>query len=240
MHYQVVLFDADGTLFDFHRAEREAIRAAFEAYHLEFSADLHGAAYTRVNAQIWKEFEQGLISGGTLARERFRRLFDELESSSALSMPAASIDPSAFAESYLSFLGRGAYPLPGAEALVTALAGAARLAIITNGFAQVQRSRFSRTPFMRHFDAVFISSEIGSQKPDPAFFQPVLERYRDVEKQSMLIVGDSLTSDIRGGMNVGIETCWYNPAHSSAADGIVPTYTVAALADVEGIVRNTR
>lgn len=236
MRYDLILFDADGTLFDFHRAEREAIRTTFADFSLEFEPELHGAIYTEVNHAIWKEFEKGLISGEDLAHERFRRYFVRLTDLGDLSRPVADVDAGRFAEGYLRRLGEGAYLLPGAQEIVELLREHARLAIITNGFAQVQRSRFSRTAMVRHFEEVFISGEMGSQKPSPEYFEAVFDRFSDVPANRMLIVGDSLSSDIRGGQNVGVDTCWFNPERQSLGSASPPTYHIQSLAEIAPIV----
>ncbi len=236
MPYRLVLFDADGTLWDFHRAESQALRTTFADFGLDYSPELHGSIYHEVNAAIWKEFERGELTQESLAAERFRRFFSRLDARGALSRPSTTIDVDAFGRGYLTHLGEGAYLIPGAEDLVARLRASCRMAVITNGFAQVQRARFSRTKIVAHFDAVFISSEIGSQKPDAAFFEPVFRRFSEISKSDMLVVGDSLSSDIQGGINVGLDTCWYNPSGARNETHIVPTSEIRCLDALDEIV----
>ena len=227
MQYDLVVFDADGTLWDYPRAEAVAIEQAFLASGLEYRTAEHLDLYRRINAEIWEKFELGRLSAADLSRTRFGRLFREL---------GLDEDPEAFSEVYLEHLGRGAYLIDGAAEIVERLASGTRLALLTNGLSRVQRARLSRTPFAARFDQVIISEEVGSRKPEPAIFAELLGRFAGIPAERTLMVGDSLTSDIRGGINAGMDTCWFNPVGLPADPEIRPAWEIRHLSELEGIV----
>jgi len=224
MTYQWLLFDADNTLFDYDKAEAAALANSFADFSLDFT-ETHAAQYQRINAQIWHDYEQGLISQQTLRTERFRRLFDAV---------GLTADSTAFSERYLTHLSEGAFLMDGAEALIQQLHGRYHLAIITNGIAAVQRPRMARSPIQPFVEAFIISEEVGTAKPDPAIFDVAFAQMGRPDKTAVLIIGDSLSSDMQGGLNYGIDTCWYNPHGQS---GHLPvTYEIRQLADLPHIL----
>ncbi len=227
MKYDLVVFDADGTLWDYPRAEAVAIEQAFLASDFEYRTPEHLELYRRINADIWRQFELGRIPAESLSRIRFGRLFDEL---------GFDADPESFSEIYLEHLGRGAYLIDGAAEIVERLSDVTRLALLTNGLSQVQRARLSRTPFAPRFDEVIISQEVGSRKPEPAIFAELCGRFPDVAAARTLMVGDSLTSDIRGGIDAGMDTCWFNPAGLPPGPEIRPTWEIRDLRELIAVV----
>lgn len=236
MGYTVVLFDADGTIMDFERAEERALERAFTALGLDYDADSHLSTYKTFNAQIWREFEEGLISSETLGRERFVRYIG------ALDLPA---DPVELSEAYIEFLGEGEYRIPGADEMIAALSGKCRMSVVTNGLSKVQNSRFARTGFVRYFDAIVISEEVGSRKPQREIFDVAMRAYPDIPFSDVLMVGDSLSSDIAGGIAYGIDTCWYNPSELPLSEdalprGSEPRFVIRSLAELVPIVLDGR
>ena len=219
MKYQAVLFDADGTLFDFHRAESYALEEAFRELGLAFRPE-YRESYERINREVWRQFERGEISSVQLRTLRFERFLAEI---------GAAVDADEMSACYLSWLARAEFLLDGARELVESLSGKVKLAIVTNGLKDVQRGRFGRSPIREHFDSIVISEEVGVQKPDPAIFEYALENLEHEDKRSVLMVGDSLTSDIQGGVNFGIDTCWFNPAGSRLPESPTPSYVIERL-----------
>lgn len=219
MNYEVALFDADGTLFDFHRAEAYALERAFRDLGIDFHA---GAVeeYKNINQEVWQLFERGEISSEELRILRFERFRAKSD---------IEADAESLSRSYLSWLSRAGFLIDGAVKLIEALSGRVRLAIITNGLKDVQRGRFGRSSIQKHFDAIVISEEVGVQKPDPSIFEFALESIGHTNKRSVLMIGDSLTSDIQGGVNFGIDTCWYNPGNLRAPKSPVPRHVVSTL-----------
>ena len=212
--YDVILFDADNTLFDFDRAEEEALRATLARYGLPVTAR-SVAAYLAINRELWARFDRGEVSREWLVVERFARLLR------TLGRPG---DPAAMNRAYLTRLGEGAFLLPGAEALCRALAPRCTLAIVTNGVALAQRARFEASPLRDVVPWLFISEEVGASKPDPAFFAPVLRALGEPDRARVLMVGDNLLTDIQGGKNAGLDTAWFNPRRLPGDPAVVPTW----------------
>jgi YjjG family noncanonical pyrimidine nucleotidase len=228
MSYQWLLFDADGTLFDYDTAEASALRNAFRIERLEFSAEIE-AVYRQINKQVWQAFENGQISSQDLRVERFQQLFSQFK---------LNADPSAFSRLYLACLAQSSQLIDGAQELVFQLrAQGYHLAIVTNGIADVQRSRLAASALAGCFEGLFISEELGSAKPDPAFFEAVFQQLGHPEKSGVLVIGDSLSSDIRGGQAFQLDTCWYcpNPVNDLPGD-LQPTYIINKLAEIHTIL----
>jgi YjjG family noncanonical pyrimidine nucleotidase len=230
LSYEWIFLDADGTIFDYDAAEAAAIEGAFDACGLSYEPSI-GARYSEINAAIWREFERGEISQEALAIERFRRLFEEI---------GVAAETAGFSQHYLRVLGRQAGLLDGAESVVHGLASRARLLLLTNGIAEVQRPRFDAAPICGAFDEILISGEVGLAKPDPAIFNLALQRAGDPDRNRVLMVGDNLVSDIAGGAGSGLDTCWYNPKGAPNGHGVKPTYEIRRLDEIIGIVDGGR
>ena len=224
--YDVILFDADNTLFDFDRAEEEALRATLARYGLPVTAR-SVAAYLAINRELWARFDRGEVSREWLVVERFARLLR------TLGRPG---DPAAMNRAYLTRLGEGAFLLPGAEALCRALAPRCTLAIVTNGVALAQRARFEASPLRDVVPWLFISEEVGASKPDPAFFAPVLRALGEPDRARVLMVGDNLLTDIRGGINAGLDTAWFNPHPLPGGPDVRPTWEVDGFPALEALI----
>ena len=202
MKYKWLLLDADGTLFDYDRAEAVALQGVFEWSGIELKPG-HYEAYRQINAQIWRAFELGEISQRRLRTRRFELLFEAIH---------VELDAAAFSERYLTGLSEGAFLVEGAEEVVKSLHGrGVGLVLITNGLKEVQRPRVAKSTIGEYFMDLVVSGEVGVAKPDPRIFEIAFERMGHPAKKDVFIVGDSLTSDIRGGNAVGIDTCWFNP-----------------------------
>lgn len=221
-HYQWLLFDADGTLFDYDLAEAKALQAAFQDFQLPFSPTT-ADQYRVINHQIWQDFEHGLITSAALRTTRFERLFEAVQ---------VRADAGQFSTRYLVHLASASDLMPGAEAVLSQLKNSYRLAIITNGLKDVQYPRLSGSPIGLWFEVVAVSEEVGAAKPDPAFFDAVFERMGRPPRESALVIGDSLTSDIQGGIRYDLDTCWFNPLEKAPDPLIQPTYQIAHLSDL--------
>lgn len=222
MAYRIALFDADNTLMDFTRSEHEALRVCLSARGMVADAETVGA-YSRINDSHWKRLEQGLTTRDRLKIERFADFFAEI---------GYHGDPALMARDYVEALSAQRFLMNGALELIRNLYGRCRLYIITNGITTVQKSRFGGCPLSPYFDGVFISEEMGCAKPSSIFFQRVAAHIPDFSLRDALVIGDSLTSDIVGGINAGIDTCWYNPGGNVAPADMPITYTVSALSDI--------
>lgn len=227
MKYEVILFDADETLFDFRRSEREAFQNTMLEFAIAYDEAYHLKVYQEINRVIWKEFEDGLITQKKLKTERFQRLSDQLQT---------GFDPDKFAESYLRHLAGASFLYEDSLELVQSLYMDYRLGIVTNGLADVQHGRIGRSAIAPYFADVVISEEVQVSKPDPKIFALALHRLQYTDKSKVLMVGDSLTSDIQGGINFGMDTCWLNTGRSVNTTAIRPTYEIAGLLELKTIL----
>ncbi len=226
--YSWILFDADGTLFDYDAGERAALSQTLADFGFIFT-QAHLDAYRAINTQVWSDYEQGLTTQEILKVRRFELLFEAC----AL---APAPDAVAFSTLYLENLGNCSDLFDDAEPLVRALCRKLRLALITNGLKSVQRPRLMHSAIGDAFSAVIISEEVGCSKPDPAIFDAAFRLMDNPRKDEVLIVGDSLSADIRGGLDYGIDTCWLNRAGKPAADDVLPRYEIRALAELLDIL----
>ena len=220
MKYEVLLFDADETLFDFKKAERHAFINTMEDYGYDFDEEVHLKSYHEINTAIWKEFELGKITQKKLKVERFSRYKDALQ---------LQFEPEDFAGKYMHHLSYASFLYPESEELLKKLHGRYKLAIITNGLTDVQSRRIRKSSVSHYFDEIVISEEIKVSKPNPEIFVHTLKRLGHDQLQSVLMIGDSLSSDISGGINFGVDTCWYNPSKKENNSDIKPTYEVNEL-----------
>ncbi len=242
MDYELILLDADGTLFDYDRAERHAIETTFRDFGLDFSDQIL-ARYRAVNDALWKELERGNVTSAELRVERFRRLLAEIreaaQESGSAQTPAPEIAPvpaavpapdvEALSRCYLRHLAEGSYVIDGAEDICRYMAQRYTLAMLTNGIAEVQRSRLSKSVLRGIIPHIIISEEVGLSKPDPRIFEYAMNALGHPRRETVLMVGDSLSSDILGGVSAGIHTCWYNPHGATYREGLAPTYEIRAL-----------
>lgn len=226
MRYDWIFFDADGTLFDYDAAEAAALEGAFRACRLPYESDFR-PLYSEINAGIWRDFELGRISQKELKTMRFDRLFDAV---------GLTADSAEFSRRYLETLGAQTRLLDGAEALVRSLAGRVAMLLITNGLAEVQVPRFAASSIRDCFAEIVISGEIGLAKPDPAIFEFAFERIDHPARERVLMIGDNLGSDILGGVNYGLDTCWYNPVGTPNGHGVEPKYEIRELREILDIV----
>lgn len=226
MAYRWLLFDADGTLFDYDRAESTALEAAWRETGAAAPAELV-ASYRRINGELWQAYEAGAISQRALQVERFVRLANELEQ---------PLDAGLLSRRYLDHLGRQTVLLDGARELLDELHGVFELALITNGIPEVQRPRIEGAGFDRLFPVVVISGEVGAAKPAPEIFDVALARMGGPPREAVLLVGDSLSSDIRGGVDYGLDTCWFNPAGLPLGEGPEPRYEIRRLDELHAIL----
>lgn len=225
--YKFILFDADNTLFDFSRSEHEAVSEALGDFGFD-PTDTVIDDYSRINQSLWEKLERGEIEKHRLRVERFELLFEK----EGFDVGKAQ----AVSDRYSERLSKKAYLIDGAEEILAALAPYADLYIVTNGIKNIQESRFAASCLGKYIKASFISEEVGCEKPDVRFFDEVERRIPGFSRREALIVGDSLTSDIRGGINAGIDTCWFNPRRKAAPTDMKINYVIGNLSELKKIV----
>lgn len=217
-----VFLDLDDTIFDFHKAERIALSKTLETLGLQPEPAVL-ARYSEINAEQWRLLERGELSREEVKERRYRLLFEEF---------GMEISPVLTARTYERNLSIGHYFVEGAEALLETLSRTFRLFLVSNGSSDIQRSRIGSSDIPAYFEKIFISEEVGFNKPDVRFFDAVFAEIPDFDRAQAVIVGDSLSSDIRGGKNCGITTVWFNPSGKGAPDDVQPDHTISRLCEL--------
>lgn len=225
--YDVVLLDADDTLFDFYRAETYALEATLASFGYHAPVAGYMESFRRINAQVWHEYETGQSTSAEIRVKRFRLLLAEL---------GHQADPEEVSAYYVERLGEAAFLVDGARALLDSLYMKLPLGLVTNGIGAVQRSRLARSGLGDYFGAIVISDELGVQKPDPAIFRHALDTLGATPEDRVIMVGDGLHSDIKGANAAGIDSCWFNLRGKPSEPEVTPTYTVSSLNDVYPIL----
>lgn len=220
--YDWILLDADNTLFDFTRCEGEALRLALQDEGIPF-AENHHPDYSRINKQCWREFEEKKITKQVLRLRRFELFFESI---------GVSLDPDEFGQNYLVHLSTAAFLLDGALNLLEYLHKKYHLALVTNGLKEVQRPRLEAGALSSYFDVIIVSDEIGYAKPHTPFFDYTFSRIGRPEKDRVLIVGDNIHADIKGGLDYGVDACWYNPEKEEKPPEINPTFEIRRLREL--------
>ncbi len=224
MKYTWLLFDADDTLFDFSKAETNALKWTLEQNNLPFLPE-YVEKYAQFNRQVWRELELGKIGSQELRVKRFRLLFESI---------GKNADMNAVSQLYIRNLARGTDLLENAEEVIISCKNKYRLALVTNGIKDVQVPRLANSRLNGCFEKVFISEVVGAAKPTRAFFDAVFEDINQPPRENVMIIGDSLTSDIQGGIEYGIDTCWYNPLRTPS--NLAITYKITQLIDLLTLV----
>ena len=224
---EFLFLDLDDTILDFHKAERLAISRTFRSFGLEPTEQVL-ERYHVINRLHWERLERGELTRDQVLTGRFQMLFEEL------GIPA---QPQAIAKGYEHNLGLGHYFLPGAKEALDTLRGRYRLFLASNGTASVQHSRLTSAGLYPYFEEVFVSQALGANKPSRAFFDACAARIPGYDPRKALMVGDSLTSDILGGINAGMKTCWVCPRGAQGRPDIVPDYRIEALSQLPELLK---
>lgn len=227
MKYEVLLFDADETLYDFKKSEKYAFENSIKEFNIDYDENYHYKLYEEINKNIWLEFEKGLITQEKLKVERFRRLSQEVNT---------PFDETEFSKAYIRHLANASFLYEDSFELIKNLSKDYKLAIITNGLKDVQSKRIGESIIANYLDTIVISEAVNVSKPNPAIFEIALKNLNYKDKSKVLMIGDSLTSDIQGGINFGIDTCWINFSKSKNTTSFNPTYEVSTLKNLYDIL----
>ena len=221
-----IFFDIDDTLFDFKRSEKVALSKTLEALGIEPSEDVI-SLYSNINRSQWEALERGEVTREVILYRRYEILFSEL---------GVDANAKAAQKIYEKQLSQTYYYLPGAEELLQKLYGNYRIFLASNGTAIVQDGRIALSGIAKYADDIFISEKIGYNKPRREFFDICFDRIDGFAKEYAIMIGDSLSSDILGGINAGIKTCLYNPNSLQLRNDIKPDYEVKALDEIPGLL----
>lgn len=226
--YSWIALDADGTIFDYDQAELNALTKTFRQYDLLFDSVVR-SSYSKINAGLWAAFERGEVSSKDLRVLRFEELGKSINGNFCASQ---------LSDTYLRNLGDQSILLPDAFEVVEKLSQDFGLVLATNGIAEVQRSRFSASGLTSFFSELVISDEIGIAKPDPGFFSELFSRIGDPDREDVLMVGDSLSSDIAGGAGFGIDTCWLNASNEANNSRVEPTFEIEQIIELPLLMKS--
>ena len=223
---EFLFLDLDDTILDFQKAERLALAKTLESFGLP-PTDTVLARYHEINREHWERLERKELTRQQVLVGRFAALFAEM----GLSAQAEQV-----ARAYEENLSQGHYFLPGAEEALKSLSKKYKLYLASNGTARVQAGRLKSAGIIPYFQEIFVSEEMGYNKPDPAYFDACFARIPGFRKDRAMMVGDSLSSDILGGIQAGIATCWVNPHHKTGS--IRPDYEIESIVQLEALLKN--
>lgn len=227
--YTTVLFDADNTLLNFDKDEDTALRKVMREYGVPVTEETV-STYVNINIGMWKALERGELTKPELKRTRFRKFFEAIGFET-------DKDPFEINERYLFLLGEGGNTLEGAVELCKELKDKGfDLYIVTNGVAATQKKRLNKSGILPYITEVFVSETLGYQKPRKEFFDIVLEKLPEKDKEKIIVVGDSLTSDIKGAMNAGLDCAWLNLKKAELPEEYKPNYVIEDIREVKRVI----
>lgn len=225
--YYCVLFDSDNTLLDFDAAERKALAETLVNYGIEPDAETV-QTYRQINEELWRQLEKGQMRREKLMSERFTRFLKAID---------AAGNGAEMNRFYLEQLSRHADLMgPEVPEVLHELSEVATLAVVTNGFDRVQNRRIDDSGLRPYLEEVFTSEKMDAEKPSRKIFDAALRALGVENREHVLMVGDSLSSDMQGGANAGLDTCWFNPQHAENPGKVCPTYEIASLEELYALV----
>lgn len=229
MQYDTLLFDIDNTLLDFKADESQALKRLFDFVGIKLTDELH-QKYSAYNQSLWQKLEHNEITRNELLATRFKVFFNENCNRDVTDLNLS--------ERYINYLSDGHDLMPhAAELLQTFYQNSqVRLEVATNGVPQTQYKRLKDAEIMNYFDQIFVSQEIGVNKPNIEFFNYIQNHLEKFNARRTLMIGDSLTSDIQGGNNAHIDTVWFNPQHIKNSSPAQPTYEIDNLLQIKEII----
>ena len=226
---QTILWDVDATLLDFHAAEKAAIHKLFQQFHLGECSEAMLLRYAKINRGYWERLEKGELTREQVLVGRFQEFFEKEN----LDVSAAP----AFNEAYQSALGDTIVYRDDSYQIIDSLRGKVKQYVVSNGTIVAQEKKLRLSGLGALMDRVFLSEELGVEKPNKEFFDKVFAQIEELDREKVMIVGDSLTSDIRGGNNAGIRTCWYNPGHTAPLEDVHIDYEITDLHEVYDLLK---
>lgn len=226
---RTLLWDVDGTLLDFDAAEKAAIKSLFTEFDLGDCTDEMIDCYSKINISYWQRLERGEITKPHVLLGRFNEFFEKYGIDTSVSEK--------FNDAYQLRLGDTIVYRDDSKEIVSSLKGKIRQIAVTNGTITAQTKKLDRSGLGILMDGIYMSEELGIEKPDRRFFDIVFEKEGINDRSEVMIVGDSLTSDVQGGINAGISICWYNPGKSKKPDDIKIDFEINDLHELYRILK---
>lgn len=223
---EFLFLDMDDTILDFQKAEHVALRKTLREFALE-PTEAVCARYSQINRWHWEQLELRKMTREEVVTGRFAALFGEF---------GISVDAYAVAMAYEGNLAQGHDFLPGAEEALQSLAEKYKLYLASNGTSRVQWPRLESAGLGQYFREIFISQDLGADKPSMEYYHRCFAKIPGFDASCAMMVGDSLTSDIRGGINAGMRTCWVNPTHKKGREDIPADYEIENLSQLEALL----
>ena len=226
--YKYLLWDIDGTVLDFLKSESYAIRFLFKKYKLGNISDEMLKMYSQINVKYWQKLEKGELAKSEILIGRFKEFFGLIGVDTGVCEK--------FNEDYQVTLGDYVEFVDNAKEVLLSQKGKYTLIGVTNGTKIAQDKKLKLSGLDKIFDEVFISEVVGYEKPNKEFFDYVFKKLNITNRHEALIIGDSLSSDIKGGVNAGIDTCWFNPNHTANSLNVPVTYEIDNLGKLNDIL----
>ena len=226
--YTTLLLDVDETLLDFKKAETVSLKNALIRAGLTPTDEIV-ARYHLINDSLWKALERGEIEKEEIKTKRFELFYEEF---------GFEGDPVETAGLYVYELSRAGFLLEGAREFLDGIQNEFDIYAVTNGIQVVQQGRFNAADINKYFKDVFISERVGYSKPDKRYFDYVLSAIPEKDASKVIVIGDSLTSDIKGACNAGLDSCWFNPHGAVCNFDFSPTYVAGGYSDILDIIEN--
>ena len=225
--FDIILWDLDDTLLDFAKSESHAIKTCFEHFDLSIQEGMI-ERYSEINLWHWKKFEKNELGKMDVLHGRFRALFEEYG--------IKGLSPEEFQLLYQEELGGTYFYNDQSLDLCKKLAKEFDQYIVTNGIIITQTKKLRLSGFDQIMNGIYISELVGYQKPQKEFFEACFEQIKTTDRDKIIIIGDSLTSDMKGGNNAGITTCWYNPKRKKNTEEVRIDYEIDSLGQIENIL----
>lgn len=229
---KAVLFDIDNTLLNFDQCVKDAMREGFAKYELPPYKDYMFDAFTLINNEIWKQFERGEIDFQGILKTRWQKIFDTLN---------IAFDGYTFEKYFVEYIFHSHIIIEGTEELLNYLSSRYILCVASNGPEKQQLNRLQEAGLLEYFQSFFISETMGVVKPEKGFFEQVVAKLNEssddkILPEEIMIIGDSLSSDIVGGKNNGFSTCYYNFSDGPVVGEVIPDYTVNSLKEIQSLL----
>lgn len=221
-----IFLDLDDTILDFHRSEAVALSKTLQSLNVE-PTEAVVTRYSEINRAHWQAMERRELTREQVLTGRFQQLFEEL---------GMNVSPTVAQSLYEKNLSQGHFFIDGAPRLLMTLSRKYSLYIASNGTTVVQKSRIASAGIARYFKGIFLSQELGANKPQVEFFERATGQIEGYDPAQAIILGDSITSDIAGGINAGMHTCWFNPHHRDR-NGITPEFEIADLSEFDTVLQ---